>query len=194
MEASEVPAEEAAAAAKEGLVVWERLADRTAAMAPMDEVALMVRQGRAEVSPSPSIPKSNLSWARSDSPTSVARRPYSRKNLWPPCGDGGALFLRRPLRRRQRECLLRGGNRLLHVTPCVRRTHEGRFELRRRQVDSVFEHRAEETSEGFGIALGGGSPVGHWAFRKEPGKHRADAVVAHGNAGVFRCGRYSSDH
>src|SRR5216684_2189494 len=136
------------------------------------------------------IPKSNLSWARSDSPTRVARLRYLRKNLWLPCGDGGPLFLRR----RQGERLLRGGNGLLHVTLCVRRAHEGRFVLRGRQVNPVFQHRAEETSEGFSVAPGGGSPIGDWARRKEPGKHRADPVVAYGYARVFGCGRHSGDH
>src|SRR6202521_2256366 len=103
MEAPEVPAEEAAAAAREAPEVWERLADRAAATAPMDGAALMVRQGRAEASPWPTIPKSNLSWARSDSPTRVARRQYLRKNPWLPCGDGGPLSLSR----RHRERLLR---------------------------------------------------------------------------------------
>jgi hypothetical protein len=45
------PEEEAAVEAREAPEVWERLADRAAATAPMDEAALMVRQGRAEASP-----------------------------------------------------------------------------------------------------------------------------------------------
>src|SRR5260370_42569331 len=112
------------------------------------------------------IRRRTLSWAGSDFPTRVARSRYSRKNLWLPCGDGGPLVLRR----RQRERLLRRRNGLLHVVFGVGRAQERRFILRRRQVDAVFEHRSEETSEGLGVGLGCRSPIGDWARCEEPGK------------------------
>ncbi len=92
------------------------------------------------------------------------------------------------------ERMFGGRDGLLHVVFGVSCTQECRFELRWRQVDSIFQHRPEETSKGFGVALGGGSPVSNRPRCEEPRKHRADAIVAHGYASIFRCGSNSGDH
>jgi len=92
------------------------------------------------------------------------------------------------LRVSQRERLLGHGNRLLNVLFAMSRAEKCGFKLGRRQIDTIVQHRLEETPESFGVRFGSGRPIRDRAAGKEPGKHRTHTVVADGKPRLFRGG------
>src|SRR5579872_4150910 len=82
--------------------------------------------------------------------------------------------------------LLRGGNRALHVVFRMGCTEEGCLVLRRRQIDAMVEHAAEEFSEFLCVRLRRRIPVCHRTRIEKPGKHGAYAVVGKRNPRILR--------
>ena len=66
----------------------------------------------------------------------------------------------------------------------MRGGYEGGFELGGWEPDSGFHHRVVEAAEGGAVRPGGGVEVGDRLAGEEPGKHGADVVGGHGNAGL----------
>src|ERR1035438_3905517 len=87
----------------------------------------------------------------------------------------GALLRQRFPRRR---------DGLLDVLVGVRRAHECRFELRRRQIHAAFQHPPEEPSKPRRIALLGRFPIRHRPVGEEVREHRPHAI--HRDAGGRR--------
>ncbi len=85
---------------------------------------------------------------------------------------------RRSLIPYRRKCLLRRRNRPLNIFLGVRRAQKRGLILRRRQINSCVEHRAEEFPKRFRIRLRCRIPIRHRPVLEEPRKHRSHAVVA----------------
>src|SRR2546425_12043093 len=81
-----------------------------------------------------------------------------------------------------------GGDRLLNVVFRVRRRDERGFKLRRWEVNSLLEHRAEETGKGGGVCLPGRSVVNDGSPSEEWCEHRSHAVDRESHAGALRFG------
>src|SRR3954471_12830256 len=50
---------------------------------------------------------------------------------------------------------------------------EGRLELRRRQIDPVFQHGAMESAEALGVRSGGAGPISYLSIGEKPCEHGA---------------------
>src|SRR5947209_17232732 len=72
-----------------------------------------------------------------------------------------------------------GADGVVNVVIGVSGGEERGLELRRREIDAVVEHGAEEASKASGVAAFSGFPIGHRLVRKEKGEHRADAIHGH---------------